>query len=314
MKSYLKLFITVIFILVAVRTVKSDQITISGVVRYSDNNEIVTTGLVKCYNTETCELAGVGEIQPTGDYLLGVVRVLGVPHAIIGLPNIGEEDFVPTGYPDKTQSSQYVHVFVDQNLTGIDIYVQRTQGSGGMPFTANISGIVLDKNNMPMKDAIVYAKQGNSNYGFAITNSKGEYTINNISPGNYTISANRVSSKTNEMNVVLSENGLSNINFVMDKLILNTGKNTPVSFKLSQNYPNPFNPSTTIKYSVPVSSMVTLNIYNVVGELAAELVNESQDAGSYEISFDASSLSSGVYYYKLSSGSYSDTKKMTLIK
>ncbi len=88
----------------------------------------------------------------------------------------------------------------------------------------------------------------------------------------------------------------------------------PLVFKLDQNYPNPFNPSTTIRYSVPVSELVTLKIYDILGNEVAILVNEQKEAASYEVKFDASQLSSGIYFYKIQAGSFSDTKKLMLMK
>lgn len=90
--------------------------------------------------------------------------------------------------------------------------------------------------------------------------------------------------------------------------------NTPNYFNLGQNYPNPFNPSTLIKYSIPVEGLVTLKVFNVIGEEVAALVNENQSVGSYTITFAPSNLSSGIYLYKLSSGSLIETKKMVLLK
>ena len=88
----------------------------------------------------------------------------------------------------------------------------------------------------------------------------------------------------------------------------------PESFSLSQNYPNPFNPTTMIKYSIPKSGNVTLKIFNMLGQEVATLVNQEQNAGNYNISFDASHLASGVYMYRIQSGNFSLTKKMTLLK
>jgi len=88
----------------------------------------------------------------------------------------------------------------------------------------------------------------------------------------------------------------------------------PVEFSLDQNYPNPFNPSTTIKYSIPVDGMVTLAVYNVLGQKVATLVNEIVKSGVHEVNFDASKLSSGVYFYKVESSKFSAIKKMMLIK
>jgi len=86
------------------------------------------------------------------------------------------------------------------------------------------------------------------------------------------------------------------------------------SYYLHQNYPNPFNPSTKISYSVNNAGYVSLEVYNMLGKRVARLVNEIQSAGSHTATFDATGMPSGVYYYKLQAGAYSETKKMLLIK
>ncbi|MCW8811479.1 MAG: YCF48-related protein [Ignavibacteriaceae bacterium] len=86
------------------------------------------------------------------------------------------------------------------------------------------------------------------------------------------------------------------------------------SFKLSQNYPNPFNPSTTIQYSIPESGNVKLEVYNSLGEEVSVLVDEYKEAGNYKINFNAGELSSGIYFYKLTTNNYSSIKKMILLK
>ncbi|MCF6271354.1 MAG: T9SS type A sorting domain-containing protein [Melioribacteraceae bacterium] len=94
-------------------------------------------------------------------------------------------------------------------------------------------------------------------------------------------------------------------------------KNTviPTNFELAQNYPNPFNPTTTINYSIPKSGLVSIKVYNIRGEVVAELVNKNQSVGSYSIPFDAASnLASGTYIYELRSNKNRIAKKMTLIK
>ncbi len=90
--------------------------------------------------------------------------------------------------------------------------------------------------------------------------------------------------------------------------------NVPEKFELSQNYPNPFNPSTKIKYQIADSNPVSLKIYDVLGNEVTSLVNEVQPTGNYEVTFDASLLSSGTYFYKLQTGDFVEVKKMILLK
>jgi hypothetical protein len=85
-------------------------------------------------------------------------------------------------------------------------------------------------------------------------------------------------------------------------------------FQLEQNYPNPFNPSTTINYTLPERSEITLKVYDILGNEVATLVNTTQEAGKYDVSFDATRFASGLYIYTLNAGKYTLSKKMMLIK
>lgn len=96
--------------------------------------------------------------------------------------------------------------------------------------------------------------------------------------------------------------------------LTNHNNNKPDKFELSQNYPNPFNPSTKIKYQIPVSENVKLSVFDITGKEIALLVNEKQAAGAYEISWKADGFSTGVYFYRIISGNYSETKRMLMIK
>ena len=89
---------------------------------------------------------------------------------------------------------------------------------------------------------------------------------------------------------------------------------TVYNFSLAQNYPNPFNPSTVIRYSVSSAQLVTLKIYDVLGREVKTLVNEEKPSGSYEIEFNASNFSSGIYFYQLTAGDFRETKKMILLR
>jgi hypothetical protein len=93
-----------------------------------------------------------------------------------------------------------------------------------------------------------------------------------------------------------------------------TINSNPYEFSLSQNYPNPFNPSTTIRYGLPHRSGVQLTVFNTLGQQVALLQNEELDAGFYQVQFNASGLSSGVYFYRLSAGDFMETKRLLLLR
>lgn len=95
---------------------------------------------------------------------------------------------------------------------------------------------------------------------------------------------------------------------------INDDVNSITEFSLKQNFPNPFNPVTSIQYTIGSNRFVQMKVYDVIGNEVVTLVNEEQSAGNYEVEFDATSLSSGIYFYQLKSGSYLETKKMIILK
>ena len=117
----------------------------------------------------------------------------------------------------------------------------------------------------------------------------------------YTIIASRLS----------SSEPLFGVNFMEINIY---GNGVISTYDLFQNYPNPFNPTTTIKYQIPKSGNVTLKVYDILGAEVATVVNEEKIAGKYEANFNASSLSSGVYLYKLQANEFVSVKKMVVVK
>jgi hypothetical protein len=88
----------------------------------------------------------------------------------------------------------------------------------------------------------------------------------------------------------------------------------PTMYSLEQNYPNPFNPSTSIKYQMPQDGFVTIKVFDILGNEVTTLVNEAKEAGNHIVEFDASEISSGIYFYTIQTGNFTQTKKMTLMK
>jgi hypothetical protein len=100
----------------------------------------------------------------------------------------------------------------------------------------------------------------------------------------------------------------------LNRLLVSSDDLTPMSYELSQNYPNPFNPTTNIRYTIPESGLVSLRVYNSIGEEVAVLVNSIQESGNYEVEFNSTGLASGIYLYKMISGNFVETRKMILLK
>jgi hypothetical protein len=96
--------------------------------------------------------------------------------------------------------------------------------------------------------------------------------------------------------------------------VSNPTPETPREFAMGQNYPNPFNPTTVIRYDLPVDAHVELKVYNMLGQEVASLVDETQSAGFKSVEWDGSRMGSGVYYYRVTAGSFSSVRKMILIK
>ena len=99
-----------------------------------------------------------------------------------------------------------------------------------------------------------------------------------------------------------------------DKILSGSGKSIPTEYSLGQNYPNPFNPTTRVSFVISQLSFVSLKVFNVLGKEVATLMNETKQPGEYSVQWDAGDLPSGVYYYTLRAGSYSNTRKLVLIR
>jgi hypothetical protein len=158
--------------------------------------------------------------------------------------------------------------------------------------------------------------------GSILLNSAASYTefaipITYIDPAapNKCIISFQIFNPVGGINVTLgSEMYLDDLELSMDMVSDLEDEFHPLTFQLEQNYPNPFNPSTKIRYSIPQEGNVTLKIYDVLGNEVTTLIDEEKTAGVYEVEFNASKLSSGIYIYKLTAGNFIQTRKMILVK
>ena len=160
-----------------------------------------------------------------------------------------------------------------------------------------------------------------------VTDIQGVLAFGNIAPGQVKSTSTSFSLRYN------TQNNPSSIDFIVH--IFSNGRffwrdsftitlpitgivenevNLPLEYAIKQNYPNPFNPTSTINYSIPKNSFVTLKVFDLLGSEIATLVNNLQPQGNYDIEFDGNQLTSGIYFYRLQAGEFVETKKMVLIK
>lgn len=202
-------------------------------------------------------------------------------------------------------------------VSGINFTVKAFSDSGN----AAVIGSVKDALGNALVGSSIIALDANLEVaGYSFADETGSFVLSGLVPGDYKVMANAIGFNDSRVyNITLDyvSHTSANLNFVIEPsgITSNEDKSAVVSnFELKQNYPNPFNPSTTISFSIPQQEKVTLKIYNVLGNVVSVLIDEVKSAGNYSISFDGSQLSSGVYFYKLEAGSYSSTKKLTLMK
>jgi hypothetical protein len=307
----------------------SNQITstISGEVRYSDNNQLVSTGKVRAFRIDlnSRELILIDSTTiSNGNYELPKVR----PDStyIIAFPDDELLDFVPTYHPSTLNWASAVVVFPITNLTDVNVNVYRIT-SGQQDFiSVSVGGYVylnylppFNPPPLPFKsDAIIYAKQGNTYRKFAVSSQTEQYSILNLAPGTYEFYVNRPGYTSALTNVTVGTANIDTLNFILDTTsiigIQNISSEVPKEFLLGQNYPNPFNPVTKIEFALTKESYVKLRVFNILGEEVQVLVNENLKAGKYGIVYNAERLPSGVYFYTIAADGFLETKKMILIK
>jgi len=180
-----------------------------------------------------------------------------------------------------------------------NIYITGFYGNSGWPgysvqkFSAAGERIRKTNHIGYLNDSLLFAP-----LKLAVNNSTNELIL-----GGY---SDRASSNTQVYSVVIKYSQPVNITPF--------GSELPNNFSLKQNYPNPFNPVTVISFKLPVAGNTTIKVYDINGREVSELVNENLQAGEYKIDFNGGALPSGMYFYKLTSGNFSETKKMILIK
>ncbi len=302
---------------------------VSGVVRFANDSQLVTTGKVRAYRMDLNSRELILEDSASiinGQYDLPKVRMDSL--FIISFPDDELQDFVPTYHPSTIDWASAVKVYPVTNLTNVNINVFRiTPGPQSPNPAVSVGGYVylnyLPPFNPPQplpfkSSSIVYVKSGNDYKKFGVSTDLEQYSIPNLSPGSYEVYVNRIGYTSGMRNIVVGTVNVDTINFTLDTISLigikNIGSEVPKDFVLKQNFPNPFNPSTKIQFAMAKTGFARLSIFNILGQEVQVLVNEELKSGEYEVTFNALKLSSGIYFYRLTTDNFSETRKMVLVK
>lgn len=206
----------------------------------------------------------------------------------IGISFLFISKSIPTpGQNGTTPGCEPCHSLQDGmvSVTATDLQVQVTvSGTSG-----KVAGELVDETGL----VVSVVNSTNSN----------PFTLTAPGPGEYRVNAGKKSPLEWDSSMV-----------TISLTSVGENKSNPNKFELYNNYPNPFNPSTTIRYSVPEASFISIKIYDALGNQVSSLVNENKSTGTYEVTLDAKNLSSGIYYYTLQTESFTKTKKMILTK
>lgn len=209
------------------------------------------------------------------------------------------------------------------NLTNININLVKMGGFGG-EITGSVSTSAGGDTptNILTSSLISVSNSSGDVVATAITDYNGDYIVPSVTNGIYTVKASHIGYVTTEysqpVQIDLSNNPVvNNIDIGLESSPSSVADNNgqiPKSFDLYQNYPNPFNPTTKIEFDLANAQNVSLKIYDILGKEVVVLINDYMRAGNYSIEFDASNLTSGIYFYELKAGTFHQMRKMILLK
>jgi hypothetical protein len=206
-------------------------------------------------------------------------------------------------------------VTVANNVQGVNVGVLSIQSIG----LTRVSGSSLSSTGEPLIGGRVVAMNAAGEVvGSGVSTTTGGFALDALPFGQVTLTMDRDPFNGNQVVVNIPPNtfNISNINIILTRSTTSVVEVGPLTseFRLEQNYPNPFNPATIIRYSLPEEQDVSLKVFDLLGREIATLVDEKQKSGEHSVSFDARALSSGVYYYRLTTGGYVSVKSMVVMK
>lgn len=230
--------------------------------------------------------------------------------------------YLPTYYNNQNAASVFWQdadsVLINQSLLSKNLYLERDSSYGGGGAYGYISVPFLEGQSLDGITVLAKSLTNDQLYSYNFGKNDGRFYVNNLPYGSYQLVAQKVGFPNAVSNVftISPENQNQNNLFIHFTLTdVEVVENfIPTEIKLYPNYPNPFNPSTKINYLITQGGFVSLKVYDVLGNEVAELISENKLAGKHEVTFYASSLSSGIYFYKLQASSFVETRKMILLK
>jgi hypothetical protein len=239
--------------------------------------------------------------------------------------------YAPAYYTTDTATARWkraTRIVINGNtVSKVNIYV-RPFGVRMRGYTA-VNGTVRVGGQGVITGAFVYAISGGEISGYGITDNSGNYLISGLAPGTYAVTVDKTGfDEVGSQSATVSYNNsttpgrqtstpvIQTINFTVSGTtsVVAPFSNIAMDYRLEQNYPNPFNPSTMISFALPQPGLTTLKVYNILGQEVTTLLNGFEKSGVHQVLFDAATLSSGVYFYKLQSGNFVQSKKMVLLK
>ena len=230
-------------------------------------------------------------------------------------------NFLPTYYNTQNVPSLFWQtadsLLLNSSQSNKDLYFIRDSSYGAGEVSGKVS--FLPSGNEDFEGITLLAKSvTNGNfYSYNFCKDDGSYYITNLPYGTYQVVAQKIGFE-NVVSDVFTIDSLhtyySNINILFDPTDVQIENPLPDKFILNQNYPNPFNPSTIISFSLPNTNLVTLKVFNPLGQEVATLYKNILSAGLHQFTFNANGLPSGVYFYRIDAGSFTQTKKMMLLK
>ena len=310
LKMVLSVFIFSVFLFAFAGV--SSAYTVSGYVRTGGNPVVDCTVHLMDGNTD------VGNCHTSANGYFAITTACATECRLIAVPDQIDASYIPTYYPNQPDGNRGYVIYpsdMPENATIEPITEGEAAIAGGI--SVNVTGNIHNV-NISGVTAFVYEMSGERVLGFHKINFDGSFSFTATMNSNTVLMIANAGYKTQYLNFAQDRVSTTwNINVHMEAISGNGSVVTPSfvnKLSLNQNYPNPFNPTTNINFSVPNEGLVKVSVFDLSGRMVAGLVNEYKNAGSYSVTFNASALSSGIYYYSIETGSNRITKQMMLIK